>query len=284
MSFAATLIDDTNKDVFLGALSEESIQDCDIFIGIYEEETDTACGVMALSVMPDREEDDDRFALSVREIVIAEDYRSDESEEVLFRYLQELAALYECSSVFVPEFVPEDSLENRESFFSGLGFYEEEKKINLYKIKVADVKAAKAGLEYGCLNIADLSDEQWDQFVTEASGYSFDILSRDYYDPRTSIFVTDDDGKIKAGLLTSMRDEKLYIEGIAPFGGDEESLVRDLIFWEKDALKKHYRKGDAVFLYMITDRFYNRILSDVTDGKAEKTGTLIGFSYDVPVI
>ena len=72
MSFAATLIDDTNKDVFLGALSEESIQDCDIFIGIYEEETDTACGVMALSVMPDREEDDDRFALSVREIVIAD--------------------------------------------------------------------------------------------------------------------------------------------------------------------------------------------------------------------
>ena len=283
MTFAATLIDDTNKEAFMTPLIEDSVSDCDIFIGLYEEETDTACGVLSAAAMPDRKDKSDSFALLVREIIIADRYRSKESESALLRYLQEIAALYECSSVFVPEYISEKDLEERDSFFTDLGFYRDDKTIALYKIRICDIKDPITDSEYGCLNITDLSEKQWKQFKAEAACYSFEIMDRDYYHAKTSIFLVDDDGNLIAGLLTSMNDDELHVEGIAPFGGAEESLVQNLVFWEKDALKKHYKNGDHVFLYMITDKFYNRILKDMTDDKADRIGSLVGFNYEVPV-
>ncbi len=283
MSFAATLIDDENREAFTAPLNADVMEECDIFLGLYEEESDTACGVLCAAVVPDGDEEKERFALSVREIFIAEGFRSDQAETALLRYLQEIAALYDCSAVFVPEYVSENDKDDREALFLSLGFYREDKKLPLYEIKTSDIKVSDNKSGFGCLNIQDLSDEQWKQFAAGASDYSFEITDRGYYDPKTCIFLIDDDGNIQAGLLTGLRDGDLYVEGIAPFGGDEETLVNDLVFWERDALKKHYKNDGSVFMYMIANRSYNELLKELTDGREKRIGSLVNFTCEVPV-
>lgn len=283
MSFAATLIDDVNRETFIVRQDDEEEPEGDIFIGLYEEETDTACGVLSALVVPAKDEDSDSFALEVLDIYIADEYKSVQGEIVLLRYLQELALLYGCGAVFVTEYESETLMESREKFFEDLGFFAEDKKLPLYEIGISDIKASASTGEFGCLDISDLSDEQWKQFISEASVYSFDVMDRSFYEPKTSIFLVDDNGEIVAGLLTAMRDEKLYIEGIAPFGGNEEALIGDMIFWEKDALGKYYKSGDCVFMYMFSDMVYNRILKDATGGRNRRLGSLVSYTYEVPV-
>ena len=280
MTFDATIIDDDNRDVFCSPLSEETARDCDIFIGLYEQETDTACGVLAAAAVPDG--DDERVALSMREYFIADGYDCYEARKTMLRYLQEIAGLYGCTAVFVPEYIEEGDDEHRKELLSDMGFYEEDKVLSLYKIKVSDVKQIYDSGKKACLNLSGLSDKQWEQFVSEALVYSFDIEDRDYYDPETSIFLTDNEGNIEGGILAGIRDGNLYIEGIAPFGGDEETLIKELVASEYDAIKNKWR-GKAIYMYMLSNRIYNRILKEVTDGKAERIGSLVNFTYEVPV-
>ncbi len=193
----------------------------DIYIGLYEEESDTACGVMALSVVPDEEDD-------------------------------------------------------RAGFFSGLGFFEEDRKLSLYQFVVSDVKIKKTMTGLGCLNPADLTDEQWKNFAMEASVYDFVIADREYYDPRTSVFLVDDDDNIQAGLLTSVRDKALFIEGVAAYGSDEGALTNDLIYWVSDAAKKCHSKDTLVYIHNFRqDEEQDPVRSN--RGNAAKTGKPIRY-------
>ena len=281
MNFVATPVDEENRGVFVTPLSEETKEVSDIYIGLYEEESDTACGVMALSVVPD--EEDDSFSFAVREVIIDEAFKDTDAEMTLYRFLQDLAETSGCSAVYARELIAEGDPDDRAGFFSGLGFYEEDRKLSLYQFVVSDVKIKKTMTGLGCLNPADLTDEQWKNFAMEASVYDFVIADREYYDPRTSVFLVDDDDNIQAGLLTSVRDKALFIEGVAAYGSDEGALTNDLIYWVSDTAKKCHSKDTLVYIYITSDRMKNRILSEATGGNAAKTGSYVSFTFEVPV-
>ncbi len=281
MNFVATPVDDENRGVFVRPLGEEAKALSDVFIGLYEEESDTACGVMALSTVPD--ESDDSFAFVVREVIIDDAFKDTDAENALYRFLEDLAEISGCSAVIEREFVAEGDPDDRGGFFAGLGFFEEEKKLPLYEFLVSDVKIKKTVTGLGCLNPRDLTDEQWESFVREASIYDFVIAGREYYDPKTSVFLVDDDYNIQAGLLTSIRDNAIFIEGVAAYGSDEGALTNDLIYWVADAARKCHSKETIVYTYISSDRMKTRILSDVTGHKAVKVGNLVSFTFEVPV-
>ena len=282
MKFAATLVDNENRGVFITPLSEDAKNSSDIFIGLYEEESDTACGVMALDAVTDGSEK--AVALSVREVIIDEAYKCPEAEREFFSFLQEIAMAAGCSAIFSSEFIPEGDEEERIAFYENQGFYEEEKRLPLYEFAFSDVNAKKPVTGMGCLDLSALSKDQWEYFATEATAYGLYIMDRDYYDAKTSVFLVDDNGVIQAGLLTAIRDGALFIEGIAAYGSDEEALIKDLVYWAASAAKKSMGKEDAVYLYMFFDRTRNLMLKDFTRGKAKKIGNLTGFTFEVPVM
>jgi hypothetical protein len=281
MSFGATLVDDKNRDAFVGPLSEESRRTCDVIIGLYEEESDTACGVLAAISVPDGGKD--TVALLVMDMIIEDSFMCPEAESTLLTYLQEIAGLYECGAIFMSQYIPEEDKE-REDFYEDLGFFEEDNNLTLYEIDIGDITPRKNNSDMACLSLPDLSDKQWKDFVLEASAYSFEMLDKDYYDPKTSIFLMDDDGNIQAGMLTSIRDGELFIEGMAPFGGDEEALIDELVFWGNETIKKYYTGDKSVFIFMVSNKTYNRILKEVTNENARKKGSLVSFTYELPVV
>lgn len=282
MNFAATLVDEENRGVFVTPLSEKTKEECDLFVGLYEVQSDTACGVMAIAAVP--EDEDGKVALSVREMIIDDAYKSPEAEETFIRFLQDMAQQGECSAVYLSEYIPEENAKERAEFMENLGFFVDDKKLPLYEFNISDIRKGKPVSEMGCVNLSDLSDAQWEYFATEATAYGLYIMDKDYYDAKTSVFLVDDNGVIQAGLLTAIRDGALFIEGIAAYGSDEEALIEDLVYWAASAAKKSMGKEDAVYLYMFFDRTRNLMLKDFTRGKAKKIGNLTGFTFEVPVM
>ncbi len=281
MKFAATLVDNENRGVFITPLSEDARNSSDIFIGLYEEESDTACGVMALDAVTD--ESEKAVALSVREVIIDEAYKCPEAEREFFSFLQEIAMAAGCSAIFSSEYIPEGDEEERIAFYENLGFYEEEKRLPLYEFAFSDVNAKKPVTGMGCLDLSALSKDQWEAFVVDASEYSFEVMDRDYYDSKTSVFLVDDERRLQAGLLTSIRDGALFIEGIAAYGSDESALISDLVCWGSSAAEKSHKKDENIYMYMFSNRIHANLLKEVTGGKARKIGNLVNFTYEVPV-
>lgn len=282
MIFAATLVDDENRGVFVTPLSEKTKEECDLFVGLYEEQSDTACGVMAIAAVP--EDEDGKVSLSAREVIIDDAYKSPEAEETLIRFLQEMAEEGECSAVYLSEYIPEENSKERAEFMEDLGFFVDDKKLPLYEFSLSDIRDGKPMTEMGCVNVSDLSNAQWEYFVGEATASGLYIMERDYYDAKTSVFLVDDDDVVQAGLLTTIRDEALFIEGIAAYGSDEGSLIEDLVYWATSAAKKKMGKDTTVYLYMFFDRTHNMMLKDFTRGRAKKIGNLTGFTFEVPVM
>ncbi len=279
MIFETTVVDDSNRDVFIAALSDEVRDEADLILGLYEIESDTACGVLAARGISDAGEEN--FALGVMEMVIHEDYDSPQSRSTLLRGLQDLAAESGFTAVYYSEFIDAKDSDNISKTLTDIGFYREEKELPLYEFSIRDIKAGNPESDMGCLTIDQLSDLQWEAFKEDASGYSFEIADRAYYDPKTSTFLVDEDGNIQAGLLTSLRMGDLYIEGVAAYGGDERALINDLIFWGCSSAKKSLSLGANVYIYMFTDRIYNKFLMDATQGKAARIGSLVNFTYSL---
>ena len=54
LKMTAVLINDKNESMFVAALSEDVRESSDLLIGAVDEETDTACGIVAVSAVGNR--------------------------------------------------------------------------------------------------------------------------------------------------------------------------------------------------------------------------------------
>ena len=79
----ATIIDESNISAFIPGFEGE-IGDDDLFIGVYDEESDTAVGAMAVSRVSDTEAE-------IRDVFVSEDYRDQGAGSEMIAYLQDFA-------------------------------------------------------------------------------------------------------------------------------------------------------------------------------------------------
>ena len=63
-----TLINETNSEYFLPAVPTEILLSTDIFVGVTDDETDTACGVLAAAAIGDH-------VIAIRFMWVPEEYR-----------------------------------------------------------------------------------------------------------------------------------------------------------------------------------------------------------------
>ena len=80
----AVFINGGNKDSFVHSLNEDLIKTSDLLIGAVDEETDTACGILALKVT------EDRF-ISIRHIYVHEEFRNKGAGRAMIQLLLEFA-------------------------------------------------------------------------------------------------------------------------------------------------------------------------------------------------
>ena len=87
-----TLINESNSDLFLPAVPTEELVTSDLFIGVTDDETDTACGVLAAAAIGDH-------TLAIRYMWVAEEYRGRGAGTELVLTLMEAAESMDAASV-----------------------------------------------------------------------------------------------------------------------------------------------------------------------------------------
>jgi hypothetical protein len=178
--------------------------------------------------------------------------------------------------------VQEEEDEKRESRLK-LGFYQERKPTPLYTFSVSDVDVKAPESTMNPLPVDEISNVQWEDFLTETSDYSFAVMEKEAYDKELSLFLSDERNKLQGAILFRTRGDKLFVEAVAPYGADERTLINDLIYWALQGIRKKERPEKQIQIYLPEGSVYRRILMDITGNRAKKTASLVEFIYEVQV-
>ncbi len=274
--YTPVFIDKENYNSFLPAME---IEGASFWIGMVEAETGSACGIMGVDYI----EEDGTLSFSVSCIQVPEDETAEDVKRALLEYLLYLAREMGCVSVFISETISEEKEEGEETLLSELGFFEEEKSLPLYSFCLRDLNVKKTKSDCSFMLLSEISDLQWEEFLLRSEDYSFTVMDRKDYDPRISLFLSEDRKNLEAGILFRQREDVLFVEVIAPYGSNEEALINDLIYWGMERAKKEFGTDKAIRLFLPADRTYRDVLMKVTGDQAKTAGRLTGFTYDVPV-
>lgn len=278
--FFGVFIDDDNKDMFLEGIDPSVLDSADLWIGLVKEETDTACGVLGAESVFDKR---DKLALSIRYVKAAEDYNERDVVTELLRFICDIAADIKCSTVSFAKEVPEDGEDTTVQLLSEIGFFAEEKRYPRFGFKVSDITVLDTESDTGSVLLNRLSDEQWKDFVKETEDYSFAVTDPSDYDGTLSVFLTDERKKVQGGLLVSDSEDRLFVDGIAAYGSDEEALINDLAYWGREGARKKCGQEKEVDIILPSDRSIQQNLMKLTGNKAKRIARLTRFTYDVPV-
>ncbi len=275
--FCSVLIDQDNKDLFLPGMD---LSEADLWVGVVEEETSTACGLLGADYVPEEKE---RFSLSVTYLQMPKEVRKKGALETLFAFVVRAAYELSCVAVYEAESVDFDAGDGTGETLLKLGFRQEEKSVPLYSFFLWDISIKTTMTEFGCLRLSDISRQQWESFCEESDGYSFSVMERETYDEHLSLFLVDDDRHLQGGILFRMRGEILFVEVLAPYGGYEQALINDLIYWGSEEAKIRLGREQQVQMYLPESKVYHQILMEVTKGEAKKIQSLTNFIYELPV-
>ena len=97
----AVLVDETNEKMFVSALSSRILKSSDILIGAVDEESDTACGIMAVSATEEK-------AFIIRYIYVEDSFRGRGAGRVMLELLEEFATECDLSVIMCPVYCDED--------------------------------------------------------------------------------------------------------------------------------------------------------------------------------
>ena len=276
----AVLVDEKGRDMFLPDEEGLSSGETQVLIGLVDDETDSACGVLGAGVAP---EEDDHFSLSISFIRLAKGYEDSDGERILLNFLLDIAPSLGCSAVLCAGAFMDEADAEREKMLTELGFCEPEEKLPLYTFTISDLCVKDYKSDMACIRLSDAKEDQWDEFVNETSDYDFFVMDQDMYEQDLSIFLTDDDKKVQAGALISMGGEVLFVDAIAAFGGDQEGLINDLILWGAEGAKSRLPGDTQVDIFLPGGKAYRDILMAATDKKAKRVGNLMTYTYETPV-
>ena len=276
--FIATLIDETNGSLFLPTVSLENLVASDVFIGVVEVETDTACGVLAAESMHDAE---GGILLAIREIFVDEAYRRKGAGRCLIRFLQDAAADWGAGALTCT-FLESDK--NVSRFLKQMGFYEEKQKDTLYECALSDLSqmAGSTGLTHKPLS--KLKDKEWDTLmqVAEKRGYAVNV--RSYYDPKISTAVFDQEEKLQGAFLISVGEDGLFAEAMLPFTENNISELSELLYGAYESAVKLYAPEMKVFVSIHDDLAQEFYILDVAKINAKKTDSIVTYICESTVI
>ena len=276
----AVLIDDDSRGMYLPDFDDLDVSEDDLFIGLVDSDTDTACGVLGAQPVSDG---DDRIAVTITLLRIAAGYEGKGGEKILLNMLLDVMGPLGCSAVHCSGAFMDDTDDNKVALLSELGFSPEDETLPMYTFCVSDVNVKDARSDLACVRLSDLKPDQWNEFVEETQGYDFFVMEPDMYERDLSVFLTDDDSSVQAGALLSVNGDVLFVDAIAAYGSDQENLINDLILWGSDGAKKRLPKDMQVDIFLPSSRQYRDILMAATDKKAKKVGNFMTFTYDAPV-
>ncbi|MCR5596166.1 MAG: GNAT family N-acetyltransferase [Lachnospiraceae bacterium] len=267
----STLITTENSGLFLPTVPDEVLSAGDVFLGAVDEDTDTACGVLAAEVV-------EGDIMAIRYLYVNKKWRMNGAAGKLLDMLTDIAhsagaAEIICNAVRpCPD--PSDSAEQTTGmpddgmyeFLTGNGFEEiEELRTPLFEFNISDIKPNPNSVLLNMVSVSDVSEDIWKQ-ISFASSLSSD----DYIDDLS--FVAFDNRKNYLGhILVRMDDNGLVIESLNA-EGDHSSLTINSILERVYEVCKSLADEDVPVRVPAQSNSIQSLLMKITGSKAVKLG------------
>lgn len=277
-----TLITEENADSFMPAVGNYALINSDVFIGVADDETDTACGVLAAEAVGDH-------TLAIRWILVEESMRRKGAGTELVSFLQGICREIEANAI-VYSGIESAEKDDIKGLLLSCGFIEDEDSpVPVYSYKVSDMQMIESKLlkdqilSFEDLSVKDVTDmeEAWKDAGEFDAKLSEILRNREFYDKQYSFAAYDEKGTPLGILVCSVDGETIFVEDIYAGGKQPDrtgyALIKSLV--EKAAGSKK----DPVISVSYDNREMLFILDQVTGGKGEQTGeaTLLTYFTDI---
>ncbi len=247
-----TLVNEKNMHMFLPALGKGTIDDDDLIIGVVDEETDTACGVLWA-----RQDRDDE--LVIISIFVAEDYRNRGAGKEL------ISLLIGISKEIGVRNISCSYIDNRDNTYlyqllDNSGFADMSKEMELYAAKVED--------------FVEFSEKSPDESIKTRNieGISIELNNKlgrsDVEDALEELsFVAFDEKQILGIVLFGRVGKMIELRCLETFGGNEDKVRYSLYIAASKAIRDTLDPATLIILHADTENMKNTI-AYITDGEA----------------
>ncbi|MBQ8946063.1 MAG: GNAT family N-acetyltransferase [Lachnospiraceae bacterium] len=290
----ATIIDESNISAFIPGFEGE-IGDDDLFIGVYDEESDTAVGAMAVSRVSDTEAE-------IRDVFVSEDYRDQGAGSEMIAYLQDFAydagieALLciherEYDGDPVSRFLERNGFAENEDVTTGVYSTTVGELMELDFTKVAirvNELADSLGVRVRSLDKVDddfwkTMEEQWGEVPELSDDALFFTGVKDRLVPEYSFAAIDPEGVVGV-LAVSREDEDYRLEGLR-VRGEHANDMSYLLMKKAIGTAKDNIDADARVLVSPMTKESMELMEYVTEGNyiMERENVLYVWEAEEPI-
>ncbi len=281
----ATLVTEANSEFFLPAVSTEDLVNSDFFLGVYDEETDTACGVLAAETIEDH-------TIAIRSLYVDGEWRGRGAGRTLVETLLELSYDMGAGSVVCAHSRPNESDGIAELLEACHFIHDEEEDSPIFSVRVGDcLRISKPGHEekkgYGSFTALDeITEEKWQKLAflwNEAGGNEngfFALLwPKDRYLGSCSYIAFDEKGRPEALLLMIEVDGGLKLDVFTCLKRFSPSGMVSLSKRGIETIIKEKGEDERVIISTVSKNSY-KLLEEISEGAKLQVGATVLYTYD----
>ncbi len=272
-----TVITEENADAFLPAVGDYALMNSDVFLGVIDEESDTACGVLAAEAIGEH-------VLAIRWIYVAESMRRRGAGKELVSSLQELAGEIGAEAIVCSCDKSDEDDNAVAALLNSCSFAEGDKAVPVfsYKIEDMDIKQEGTGKEM-ILPLGEVEDDElyeieqsWKDDEAYGPRLSHILMNRALYDQKLSLMAYDRMGEAIGIIAVNVVDKEVRIEDFYVRGGNSETTGQALL---QSLIRRVEKMENARIVVTIENMEALFALDQWSGGKGEKTGEIAQMSF-----
>lgn len=211
-----TLVTDDNLEFFLPILDKErnQIDKEDLIIGVIDDESGTACGVLRAAVQ-------EKSELYIRYIYVHEDFRNKGAGKELVSFLIEVADAADANGIRC-FYLRNEETRDLYSIFDGAGFADLSDELDEYLVRMSDFDLDALKGQTKAVKTFRLS------LIPSSQRKALKLQMNSNYDEKLSLIATDKSGN-KGVLLVSEFGDYLELERLESEGPDQIHILYAMI-------------------------------------------------------
>ncbi len=258
----AILVSEENANSFLEFLPKDMLSQNDVFFGVVDEDTDTACGIVAAQALS-------KFLLSISYIYVDEAYRRKGAGRALIDALLEFCQISSFSALMCEHresFDKNDMLIS--SFLRNYGFNSLDYTRNItYSVKVGAIHIEKKKLPGKVIPLKKIPQHSFDLYSKkikalekkDKTGAITELENIDSYNREFSLFYQDNNDNTMGALLIKANPKGLYLNELQAIGNNVPKIIYSLLQKMDEITKQNLPPNTSIFINSTSEHIIHSI-------------------------
>ncbi|MCR5403494.1 MAG: GNAT family N-acetyltransferase [Butyrivibrio sp.] len=270
-----TIVNKKNQNMFLPGVSNVVKKICNTYVGVIDEETGLACGVLGAQMT-------EFNGLDICYVYVAERFRGFGAGAELIRFFVETARENGFEHISCSH-VRNDETMGLYEILENAGFVEIlDLRTPVYAMPVTAVITERRPISYSLITLGKVMSTTWANLVNkklelaknDLTGSEIELSDRNYYDPRLSIIAVDKAGKCHGALLLSAYGRDYKVECLYSSGKDAGAILLSLISAAKEEVARNSLTNIWIYVNISSEKT-KKIIKRLLSKKPLRSGECI---------